>query len=109
MFGNHFSQTHEKTHKHLVNGNGSVINSITSDLNNSSVQNKSLNPHPYQTAQFKPGFSNLDAKKTESSEILTITIEIGPNQNETLSIRDGDDPYKLAEVFSRRHGISSEL
>lgn len=42
-------------------------------------------------------------------EILTITIEIGPEQNETISIREGDNPDDLAQEFSNRHGITGEL
>lgn len=81
-------------------------------LNNSSILNHSQK-ETYQTAQFKQGFGNFTAGantfQSDDNEILTITIEIGPNQNETIPIKNGDNPQKLAREFCKRHGIGGEL
>ena len=93
MFGNQFSNIQDHPQKQLMRGeNSSVLDSNASDKNQSGTykQNRCMAHHPYQTAQFKQGFSHI--RQSEPSEILTITIEIGPDQNETISIREGDDP-----------------
>ena len=87
-----------------------------SDINhNSNLNNPAMIQQPYQTAQFTQGFSKMDdqqvLQKTQDStnELLTITIEIGPEQNETILIKEGDKPDDLAREFAHKHGISQEL
>lgn len=38
-----------------------------------------------------------------------MTIEIAEGHNETILIREGDDPSRLAFDFSVKHSLDSEL
>ena len=40
------------------------------------------------------------------NELLTITIEIGTGENETIIVKEGDHPQDLAREFAAKHGIS---
>lgn len=42
-------------------------------------------------------------------ELLSLTIEIAEGHNETILIREGDDPSRLAFDFSVKHSLDSEL
>jgi hypothetical protein len=41
--------------------------------------------------------------------LLTITVEIGNGQQESILIREDDDPNLLAYEFSQIHGINEQL
>ena len=45
----------------------------------------------------------------DTSELMTITIEIGDGQNENIFVREGDDPKQLAREFAKKHGIGEQL
>jgi hypothetical protein len=38
--------------------------------------------------------------------LLTITIEIGSGENETIIVKEGDQPEDLAREFAAKYGIS---
>jgi hypothetical protein len=42
-------------------------------------------------------------------ELLTITVEIGEGKAEQILIREGDDPYELANNFAVKYGIGEQL
>lgn len=70
----------------------------------------SFNPH----ATFNPPLNRSELNSQPSKlahqqlreirrELLTLTIEIGDGQNETILIYEGDDPNQLANAFALKH------
>ena len=79
---------------------------------------------PQATFKVQPDMEKLEAKyagqaplgtqtyfggKRARKELLTLTIEIGEGENETILIREGDDANELASKFSEKYSLDPEL
>jgi hypothetical protein len=68
----------------------------------------SFNPHatfnpPLNRSDLNSQPSKLQQLRETRKELLTLTIEIGDGQNETILIYEGDDPNQLANAFAIKH------
>jgi hypothetical protein len=96
---NHFQTSQALSSFHQEPQNILLTNNYftCADLEPSSIQ------EPCLQATFK-----VPARQSRK-ELLNLTIEIAEGHNETILIREGDDPNRLAFDFSIKHGLSSEL
>jgi hypothetical protein len=50
-----------------------------------------------------------DPSIQDSPEVLVMTVEIGDGRQDTLTVREHDDPKDLADEFAAKHGLDENL
>lgn len=56
-----------------------------------------------------PGFLNRVNPAKPGKEILCVEISISPDHHERISVREGEDPIMIAQIFAAEHGLDDQM
>eukprot|EP00761_Pharyngomonas_kirbyi_P009287 gb/GECH01009303.1/.p1 GENE.gb/GECH01009303.1/~~gb/GECH01009303.1/.p1 ORF type:complete len:736 (+),score=216.59 gb/GECH01009303.1/:1-2208(+) len=85
----------------------SQVHSPSSSPNKSSFKNTSeIQDQRLSSSSFKDGFVK---SPKDRKTILLMTVDIGEGKNDTIQVKEGDDPWELAVDFARRNGLADKV